>query len=215
MKNRLYKRVFGALANDVRLDILIALRSGQKNVSELVAMLQLDQSAISHGLSRLMRDGFVLMTTKGRFRYYRLCSGGFDQLMKIVGQFTGSGWQLPVIPHSAENERLYRMVDLFPHAIMVESDGKIAYLNKAGVKLFGASTLSRLIGREVLSLVVPRYRAIVKQRIKRLHSGAGSNPLLKEEWYTLEGLRFKANVISSRYRLGKRIGAIAIIRSLV
>ncbi len=215
MKKALYKRVFGALANDVRLDILVALRSGERNVSELVGMLRLDQSAISHGLRRLMRDGFVLMTTKGRFRYYRLCAGGFDQLIRIVSQFTGGKQRSTTVPHSATNKRLYHMVDLFPHAIMVESDGKIAYLNKAGITLFGASSLSDLIGREVLSLVAPRCRAIVKERIRRLRHGAESNPLMKEEWFALDGSRFKANVISSRYRLRQRAGAIAVIRSLV
>lgn len=215
MKNGLYKRAFGTLANDVRLDILIALRSGRKNVSELVDALRLDQSAISHGLKRLAQDGFVLVSTKGRYRFYSLRAGGFNELIKIISHFTDGKRTGAVSSYSAKNRRLYRMVDLFPYATMVEHNGTIAYLNKAGVRMFGAKSMSDLIGEEVLSLVAPRYRSIVGRRIERLRHGAIANPMIREEWLTLNGMRFKANVVSSRYNVHQRVGAIAVIRSLV
>ncbi len=214
MKKVLYKRVFGTLANDVRLDILIALRSGRKNVNELARELKNDQSAVSHGLTRLTRDGLVLATTQGRFRYYSLRSGRFEMLMNVIGQFVGEHSSRAAHAGASDTQRLYRMVDSFPHAVMVESDGKIAYLNRAGVAMFGASSAFDLIGREVLSLVTPRSRSVVKERIMRLRHGAESNPLLKEEWFRFDGTRFSATVSSSRYRLNKRVGAIAVIRSM-
>jgi PAS domain S-box-containing protein len=215
MNNGQYKRAFGTLANDVRLDILIALRSGQKNVGELVDALRLDQSAISHGLNRLMRDGFVLVSTKGWYRYYRLRAGGFNELIKVISRFMEGKRTSAVSLNSSKNRRLYRMVDLFPYATMVEYNGTIVYLNKSGVRMFGAKSMSDLIGKEVLSLVAPRYRSIVGRRIERLRHGAKANPMLKEEWLKLNGIRFKANVVSSRYNVHQRIGAIAVIRSLV
>ena len=54
-----YKIFFGTLCSEPRLKIVNLLRSGKKNVSEIIEELQADQTAISHDLARLKKCGFV------------------------------------------------------------------------------------------------------------------------------------------------------------
>ena len=65
-----YKIFFGTLVSESRLKIINFLRNGKKNVSEIIDELKMDQTAVSHDLSRLKRCGFVKMETKGKYRYY-------------------------------------------------------------------------------------------------------------------------------------------------
>jgi len=61
-----------ALANKARLSIVFALLNGEKNVSELVETLGLEQTLVSHGLKRLASQGYVKMRRQGNFHYYSL-----------------------------------------------------------------------------------------------------------------------------------------------
>ncbi|MEK6844838.1 MAG: transcriptional regulator, partial [Nanoarchaeota archaeon] len=56
---RAYKIFFGTLVSESRLKIINLLRKGRKNVSEIMANLKMDQTAVSHDLARLKKCGFV------------------------------------------------------------------------------------------------------------------------------------------------------------
>ena len=64
--------VFQAIACPTRRRLIDALAAGESNVSELVAALDVTQSAVSQQLSILKSAGLVGERTAGRFRYYRL-----------------------------------------------------------------------------------------------------------------------------------------------
>jgi len=66
------KAVFSALANQVRLDIIISLSHGEKNVSELMEELGFTQTLTSHNLKKLVTAGFIRVRKSGNFRYYAL-----------------------------------------------------------------------------------------------------------------------------------------------
>ncbi|HEX2916290.1 MAG TPA: metalloregulator ArsR/SmtB family transcription factor [Chloroflexia bacterium] len=51
---------FKALSHPIRIKIIEALRSGQKNVSELQTILGLDQSSVSQQLSVLRAKGLIV-----------------------------------------------------------------------------------------------------------------------------------------------------------
>lgn len=64
--------VFQAIACPTRRRLIDALAFGESNVSELVAALEVTQSAVSQQLSILKSAGLVEERSAGRFRYYRL-----------------------------------------------------------------------------------------------------------------------------------------------
>ncbi len=61
-----------ALSTPSRLQILVALRSGPRTVSEIVDAVGMEQSAVSHQL-RVLRDNSLLSVRRvGRTRLYAL-----------------------------------------------------------------------------------------------------------------------------------------------
>lgn len=64
--------VFQAIACPTRRALLDALALGESNVSDLVASLDVTQSAVSQQLAILKNSCLVEERAEGRFRYYRL-----------------------------------------------------------------------------------------------------------------------------------------------
>src|SRR5688572_5994197 len=63
---------FKALSDANRLAILLALRSGERSVSELLEETELGQANVSKHLSVLHRMGYVERRREGAYVYYRM-----------------------------------------------------------------------------------------------------------------------------------------------
>ena len=79
-----YKIFFGTLTSEPRLKIINLLKSGRKNVSEIMHNLHMDQTSVSHNLARLKECGFVDSEVEGKFRYYRINEKTIKPLMEII-----------------------------------------------------------------------------------------------------------------------------------
>lgn len=79
-----YKIFFGTLGSESRLRIINLLRSGKKNVSEIIKELNIGQTAVSHDLARLKKCGFVKSDIEGKFRYYKLNEETIKPLMGLI-----------------------------------------------------------------------------------------------------------------------------------
>jgi len=84
MKESAYKLFFGTLANQNRIKMINALRSGSKNVSEICNVLGFNQTTVSHNLNRLRRCGFVFVEKRGKERFYFLNSKTIKPLMNMI-----------------------------------------------------------------------------------------------------------------------------------
>jgi len=69
-------------------------------------------------------------------------------------------------------ERYRSLSEWSPDAIIVCRDGKISYTNPAGLRLFGTDVRERIVGREVLELVDPADRDLVRERTGQVMLGA-------------------------------------------
>ncbi|MCI0340759.1 MAG: metalloregulator ArsR/SmtB family transcription factor [Planctomycetales bacterium] len=67
-------KLFRGLADSSRLGILLELRRGPRNVSEIVGATGLSQPNVSSHLSCLWCCGLVEKATRGRFVFYRIRS---------------------------------------------------------------------------------------------------------------------------------------------
>ena len=79
-----YKIFFGTLVSEARLKIINLLKANKKNVSEIMEELNMDQTSVSHNLSRLKSCGFVNIEVQGKFRYYSLNKETIKPLMEII-----------------------------------------------------------------------------------------------------------------------------------
>ncbi len=83
-----YGVFFETLANQNRLRIINALRQGERNVTQIVAKTGLEQTCVSHCLTRLERCGFVSARRDGKYRVYALNEATILPLMKLIDSHT-------------------------------------------------------------------------------------------------------------------------------
>lgn len=81
-----YKIFFGTLVSESRLKIMRLLQQGKRNVSEIMRVLGMDQTAVSHDLARLKKCGFVTVTVNGSYRYYSLNKSTIEPLLQIIDE---------------------------------------------------------------------------------------------------------------------------------
>lgn len=75
---------FQALSEPMRLKVLNALRSGDRNVGELADLLGCTTANISKHLSLLAKGGFVQRQMQGNAAYYRIADPAIFDLCNLV-----------------------------------------------------------------------------------------------------------------------------------
>jgi len=83
LMNELAER-FKALGEPARLQLLMALRGGEKSVSELVGTTGLGQANVSKHLQQLHACGYVRRRKAGTFAYYAIASDDVFLLCDVM-----------------------------------------------------------------------------------------------------------------------------------
>ena len=87
-----------------------------------------------------------------------------------------------------ESEERYRsLVELSPDAIYVHAAGKIVYMNGAGARLYGGQSPKDFIGKKVMDLIHPDYKASVRKRMKHMREKGQAVPPLEQPIIGLNG----------------------------
>jgi PAS domain S-box-containing protein len=94
-------------------------------------------------------------------------------------------------------ERYRRLVELSPDFIGVYGGGRVLFTNTAGVELFGATSAEELIGKRVIELIHPDYRALVMKRISRTQQKRERTDLTHEKFLRLDGLAVDVEAIAT------------------
>src|SRR4030042_1210403 len=94
-------------------------------------------------------------------------------------------------------ERYRSLVELSPDAIAVHSEGKYVYVNPSGVKLFGVTEASELVGKKVLDLVHPDYQKIVSERIQLSYEQRIQTPIIESKIVRLDGRSVDVEAMST------------------
>ncbi len=71
-----------------------------------------------------------------------------------------------------DSEERYRsLVNVAPDTIFVHQDGKIIFMNPAGVRMLRAPSAEAVIGKPAIDLAHPEWRDIVEERIRHVSAG--------------------------------------------
>jgi DNA-binding transcriptional ArsR family regulator len=98
--------VFQAIACPTRRALLDALALGESSVSDLVASLDVTQSAVSQQLAVLKSAGLVGERAEGRFHYYRLRAEPLTEIDAWIGRCRAY--------HERQLDALGRVLDAMP-----------------------------------------------------------------------------------------------------
>jgi len=96
----LHAQICQALSNAKRLEILDALRHGERSVGELTAVLDIRKANVSQHLAVLRARGIVITRRGGQAIYYRLASPRVTQACDLMRQV--------LLEHLAQSGRLAR-----------------------------------------------------------------------------------------------------------
>ncbi len=149
---------------------------------------------------RPFRDFIVgRFNQQGERRYVSICGRPtFDRRGAFTGyQGVSTDVTEKVIAQDAlrQSEAGYRtLVDLFPEAVFMQRDGRIVFMSKVGVRLYGGGSASDFEGRSVLDLVDPSAHALVEGRLTRLTEHGGTLPIREILQRRLDGSGFYGEV---------------------
>jgi DNA-binding transcriptional ArsR family regulator len=86
LRTEVTSRFFQVLADPTRVRIVELLLDGEKNVSELVAVLGMQQGRVSSHLACLRWCGFIGTRRDGKYVYYRISDSRVRDLMRLAHQ---------------------------------------------------------------------------------------------------------------------------------
>ena len=78
------------------------------------------------------------------------------------------------------------LVDFVPEGIIIHKQGKIVFVNKRGLNVFGFDHIEELVGLSVMDFVLPEYQNGVKKRIVEAYQGK-EQPFFEIEVKTKSG----------------------------
>lgn len=81
-------KVFKSIANPIRLSILKLLSKQEMCVCVLSELLKIDQTLVSHHLSKLKTAGLVTERVEARWRFYKLRNEALVKLLEISDRIT-------------------------------------------------------------------------------------------------------------------------------
>jgi len=110
--------------------------------------------------------------------------------------------------------RLRSTVDLSPDTITVHREGKLLFVNKAGLSLFGANTEEQLIGLTMNELLHYSYREKVTQRLESMEKYMKQVPVIDVTIRRLDGTYIDVSVASTPVLYHSIPHVITILRDI-
>ena len=99
-----------------------------------------------------------------------------------------------------ESEARYRnLVEVSPDAIFINRDRQIVFVNRQGLKLFGAQTSDQLLGKSPYDLFHPDYHELIRHRIQTMLATKKSSRAIEEKIVRLDGQVVDVEVTASSF----------------
>jgi PAS domain S-box-containing protein/putative nucleotidyltransferase with HDIG domain len=115
---------------------------------------------------------------------------------------------------AASEEHHRRLVELSPDAIFVETGGRFAYINPAGLRLLGASGPDEILGHDVLDLAHPHFRSLLMNRLNRLNVERREVLPVEAKYLRLDGSAIDVELAAIPFVYQGQPGAQVIMHSI-
>ena len=150
MERKAWKAFFGALANPARMQILDELRTGEKNVTQLIQATGLSQSLVSHNLKRLTDAGLVVSRSHGSFRLYQLNETVVEPLFRQMEDTTVESVREMRARLKMTEDRWRTLMKEAPiYVAVLDEEYKIVYVNYTSPDV----RVEDIIGRNIYDLI--------------------------------------------------------------
>lgn len=111
-------------------------------------------------------------------------------------------------------ERYRRLIELSPEMIAVQSEGRFVYVNAAGLHLLAAKTAADLVGRPILDIVHPDYRAVVAYRARQTQEAREQVNLLEQKYIRLDGQIIDVEVAATPITYAGKPAVQTVVRDI-
>jgi PAS domain S-box-containing protein len=111
-------------------------------------------------------------------------------------------------------DRYQRLVELVPDAIWVERESRIAFANRACLRLLGAESAEQLVGRSPLDFIHPEFHALAAQRRERLGAGLEANPLMEKRVVRIDGGETEVDIAEASFHDEGSVAILAVLRDI-
>jgi PAS domain S-box-containing protein len=106
---------------------------------------------------------------------FALLNRTFFALILIIASFFIKDYVSNIEDLASSEERYRSLIEWLPEGIVVYRQGGIAYVNPAGIRLFGADRRENLTGRDIISMIDPGIQELFRQRVAQAELGARLN----------------------------------------
>jgi len=111
-------------------------------------------------------------------------------------------------------DRYERLFAASPDAILVNRENKIAFINPAGLKLFGAARPEELLGKSMFEVFHPQDHPVMVERIARMHGEGAPAPLIEEKVLRLDGTPVPVEVRATPFMDNEGQAILVILRNI-
>jgi len=110
--------------------------------------------------------------------------------------------------------RLQQLVDSAPDAIMIQFEGRFAYLNPAAVRLFGCDTMEDLLGEDIVAHMHPDSREIVRERIRMANERRIPLPNVELVYLRRDGSQVSVEAVAAPFEYQGKPASLVFARDI-
>lgn len=179
-----------------------------KQVESFLDDLRMGKRIPSFKTQRMHKDGSIIdvMAT------YRLVNKGN---ILAVGTYKDITEFTRVLKKQEESEEKFKSVaEAAPEAIIILTDGKIGFINQAGLKLLKAKSKAQVIGRTGLDFVYPNNRQQLIEKMTEILQHENKENMVEERFYTLDGDLIYAEATFAMIRDHGKTSIVVMLRDV-
>jgi PAS domain S-box-containing protein len=114
-----------------------------------------------------------------------------------------------------ESENRYRdLVETSNDAIFINCQGRISFINRRGLEMFGASSYDQVIGRSPDDFFHPDFHALGRERIRQVLLELGPIPSVEQKIISLDGRIMTVEVTTTRVIINEVPSVQVILRDI-
>ncbi len=211
--NKAAEQIFGYRREEVlgrELDELIATGAVHQEAAGLTQHVLSGKDILAHETERMRKDGTPVdvIVSGSPIRVGEAVQG-------VVAVYTDiSERKRQEAALRASEERFRHLVETSPEGIVIHSQGRVLFANRAAARILGVEDPEPMRERTVLDFVHPDYRQTVLERVRRMMETGQPAPLLEEKFLRVDGSVVDVEVAASPVVFEGQLASQVVFRDI-